>query len=301
MLGLRPFMKTFLMALLAIAAGRGLEAQIMSEAMLAFPAQTDSLEYDNLASLRTLPNYEALRQRFSGKPLEQVKTALGLLDIPESQVREIVIGSSPTAFYGLLSGTFNGTAAAKAAAKKGTMPVMSDGVALYCTADAACVTFLEDSLAAFGTSGQLKMMLAARQGAVPRLSSKTNLVYLIGRMDQHAPVRGVASGSQLQSALTDALQGQSGLNVDWSQIASSINAFEYSVTLDSKAHVSSTLECKSQTTAAVLRQMLGAVGSLQSVASKAGKDEASMPFQNLQVSSSGAILNVKMDTPMPAA
>jgi hypothetical protein len=148
---LRPIMKTFLLAMLALAAVRALNAQIMSEAMLAFPAQTDSLEYDNLASLRTLPNYEALRQRFSGKPLEQVKTALGLLDIQESQVHEIVIGSSPSAFYGLLSGTFSGTAAAKAAAKKGVMPVLTDGASFYCSADAACITFLEDSLAAFGT------------------------------------------------------------------------------------------------------------------------------------------------------
>src|ERR1700761_8634011 len=86
----------------------GLRAQIIPESLQDFPAQTESLEYDNLAALRALPNYEALKQRFSGKPLQRLKTALTQLNVPESQVSEIVMANSPNNFYGLISGTFDG-------------------------------------------------------------------------------------------------------------------------------------------------------------------------------------------------
>jgi hypothetical protein len=43
----------------------------------------------------------------------------------------------------------------------------------------------------------------------------------------------------------------------------------------------------------MLRQMLGALSALQSVSSSAS-------FQNLQVSSSGMFIDLKMDTPLPS-
>jgi len=120
----------------------------------------------------------------------------------------------------------------------------------------------------------------------------------MNKTDSRAPVRGVSSGSQLEASIKDALQDQSGMNIDWSQLSSNINAFGYSVSLDSIAHVTATLECKSQTTAVLLRQMLSALGGLQSMAAHAGKDAASMPFQNMQVSSSGNMIDLKMDAPV---
>jgi hypothetical protein len=64
---------TVIAILLAVCAGHGLHAEILSEAMLVFPAQTQSLEYDHLAILRNLPNYSALQQQFSGTVLQQAK------------------------------------------------------------------------------------------------------------------------------------------------------------------------------------------------------------------------------------
>jgi hypothetical protein len=286
---------------LLLCAGSGLRAQIVSDAMLTFPAQTEMVEYDNLAALRALPNYDTLRQRFSGKPLEQVKAALSKLGIPENQVTEIVVGSSPGAFYGLAGGTFNGSVVAKSAVKKGILPVKVDENQLFCPTGTVCLVFLEESVVAFGTSGQLKKMLESRQGVTARLGSRGSLVYLMNKTDSRAPVRGVSSGSQLEASIKDALQDQSGMNIDWSQLSSNINAFGYSVSLDSIAHVTATLECKSQTTAVLLRQMLSALGGLQSMAAHAGKDAASMPFQNMQVSSSGNIIDLKMDAPVGGA
>lgn len=65
-----------------MSAGQILYVDIISRALFSFPAQTGYVEYENLASLRILGNYD-LPQRFSGKPLQDVKIALSQLGIQE--------------------------------------------------------------------------------------------------------------------------------------------------------------------------------------------------------------------------
>jgi len=276
-----------------------LGAEIVSQAMLAFPAKTESIEYDNLYELRRLPNYNALRQRFAGKQLDDAKAALAKLGINESQVHEIVMGTSPAGFYGLVAGTFSGSQVVKSAEKNGIWPHVADDEKIFCPKGTSCVVFLEDSLAAFGPLEQLKIILETRLGVTPRLGSNAEVASLMSGTQSRFPVRGVVYGSQLNSVIADALQDGSGLHIDWSQFTSNISAFSYSVSMDSKAHVVARLLCKSPATAGVLRQMLGAVGGVQSVASKVGKDAASMPFQILEVSTAGDLVDLKMDTPLP--
>jgi hypothetical protein len=270
-----------------------LRAQIIPEALRDFPAQTESLEYDNLATLRTLPNYNALKQRFSGKPLQRLKTALTQIDVPESAVAEIIMATNPTGFYGLISGTFNDASITKNAVRKGCSFIdVEDNKILVPTSEMA-VLFLGNSLAAFGTPAQIKVMLETRKGAAPSLNSKTNLVNLLNQTDRKAPVRGISSGGQIAASLSEAMQGESSLNIDWSRLASNISAFSYSVKLDTKAHVAAKLQCQSAATAAILHQTLSALGALQSMAPAAA-------FENLEVSSSGVFIDLKMDTPLPA-
>jgi hypothetical protein len=268
-----------------------LQAQILPEALRDFPAQTESLEYDNLAALRALPDYNALKQRFSGQQLQRLQTALTKIDVPESAVTEIVMATSPTGFYGLISGTFHGPTVTKNALQKGCPFIDAGDAKILVPSSEMSILFLSDSLAAFGISAQIKSMLEARQGAAPRLESKAGLVDLLNRTDSHAPVRGIASGSQIAASLSAAMQGESS-TIDWTRLASNITAFGYSVKLDSKAHVQARLQCQSPATAAVLRQMLGALSALQSVAGAAS-------FENLEVSSSGVFIDLKMDTPLP--
>jgi hypothetical protein len=270
-----------------------LHAQIISEALSAFPTQTESVEYDNLALLRALPNYDALRQQFSGKPLEHAKAALAKLGIPESEVSELVIGASPGTLYGLLGGTFNGSLAAKVAGKKGILPLRLEDSQMFCPGVGTCLVFFEDDLAAFGTPGELKTMLQARQGFIASLSLNGVLVRLLNNTDSLAPVRGVASGSQLDAALTSELRDKLGTQMAWTQFSSGISVFAYSVTLDARAHVAALLECKSPLSAALLKQMLSMLANLQAIA------PASLPFQNLQVSTSDNLIDLKMDTTMP--
>jgi hypothetical protein len=285
--------------LLTLCATQGLCAEIIAEALLVFPAQTELLEYDNLAFLRNLPNYTNLRLRFSGTVLQQAKLALTELDIPEDQVDEIVLGTTPAATYGLVSGSFNGSLAAKIALKKGIFPLAVNHDELFCPGAGICLLFLENSLAAFGTSGQLRTMLEARQGVLTRLTSNRSLVALINKTDPRAPVRGVALGSQLNAVIASAFQDATGKEIDWLRYSNAISTFGYSVNLDSKAHVSATLECKTSMAAAMLRQMLSAWDGLQWLAVQAGKDPFSMPFQNMQVSSSDRIIELKMDASIP--
>jgi hypothetical protein len=271
-----------------------LRAQIIPEALRDFPAQTESLEYDNLATLRALPNYNALKQRFSGKPLQRLKTALTQINVPESEVAEIIMATNSTGFYGLISGTFNGATVTKNAVRKGCSFIDVDDNTILVPTSEMAVLFLGDSLAAFGTPAQIKVMLETRKGAAPNLNSNTSLVSLLDQTDRKAPVRGISSGSQIAASLSDAMQGASSLNIDWSRLASNISAFGYSVKLDTKAHVVAKLQCQSAATAAVLHQTLSALGALQSMA-------ASAPFENLEVSSSGVFIDLKMDTPLPAS
>jgi hypothetical protein len=295
---MRNCQRNLVIIFFALSAARDLSAEIISEALLSFPSQTEYVEYDNLAALRTLPDYNTLRQRFSGKPLEDAKIALGQLGIHEDQVHEIVSGSSSTAFYGLVAGTFSGELVAKSARGKSAAAKVLENQA-FCPGKGTCVVFLEDSLAAFGTLAELKDLLEARQGFLGRLNSNRKVVGLLNSTERRAPVRGVVFGGQLNTAISDMLQDLSGWNRDWSRLSANISAIGYSVKLDSKAHVSATLECTSGTAAALLVQMLSALSSLQSVTGSTGSSTAGMPFQNLQVSSSGNIVDFKTDTAIP--
>jgi hypothetical protein len=276
-----------------------LRAEIVSEAMLTFPARTEAIEYDNLYELRRLPHYAALRQRFSGKQLEDARAALARLDVTETQVSEIVMGTSPNAFYGLVAGTFSSEQVMKTARRKGIWPRLVNNEKVFCPKGTSCVVFLEDSLAAFGSLEAIKLILETRIGGFPRLRSNEPVLSLMNGTQARFPVRGVVYGSQLSSVIGDALHDQSGLHIDWTQFTSHISALGYSVNMDTRAHVVAQLRCQSAATAGVLRQMLGALGGVQSVASKVSKDPASLAFQNLDVSASGDRVDLKMDTPLP--
>jgi hypothetical protein len=267
-----------LSGLITFTATHALHAQIISEALLSFPTETESVEYDNLASLRMLPNYDALQRQFSGKPLEHAKAALAKLGIPAEQVTEMVVGSSPGTLYGLLGGTFRGSVAAHLAAKRSILALKLEDAYMYCPGVGTCLVFLQDWLVAFGTPGELKAMLQARQGVRASLSSNRAFVALMNGTEGAAPVRGVAPGNELNTLI-------GGIAMDWPQFSAGVSLIGYSVNFDSKAHVTARLECKSVMAATLLKQMLAMLGSL--------------PFQNMQVSLSDATIDLRMDTALP--
>ncbi len=293
--------KIVLTVFLATGTSDRLDAEIVSEALLLFPAQTESLEYADLASLRSVPSYATLRERFSGTVVQQARLALSKLDIQEEQINEMVIGSMPGTFFGLMAGTFNGSVAARIAVRKGISTSMVSHDAIICPGAGICLLFLDDSLVAFGTSSRLKTLLEARQGIITRLNSNRSLVALMNKTEAGAPVRGIAYGSQIGAILANAFQDVSVKDIDWTQYSSTVRAFGYSVNLDNKAHITASIECLTSTAAAALGQMLVVFARTQSLAAQSSNDIAVTPFQNVKISWSDRTIDLKMDTPLPSS
>ncbi len=291
----------FSWALLALTFAANLPAEIISSSLFSFPAKTEYVEYDSLASLRKLPGYKTLRQHFAGKPLEEAKAALGELGIPEEQVSELVVASAGNEYYGMLEGTFNGPSATIIGQRRG-FAVKSLDNQLICPGGEMCLVFLEEGLAAFGTQRQLKNILEARQGIVPRLSSNPEVVALFNIHTEHrAPVRGVVWGAHLKSVISDMLTDWSGWKTDWSRLSTNVTAVSYSVSFDDQAHIAASLQCSSNTAASVLVQLLTALGSFQSANRPAGNSQASPSFPHVRADSAGSMVNLQADTPTPAA
>ena len=238
-----------------------LRADIVPDALFTFPTQTEYVEYDNLASLRTLPSYNSLRQDFSGKQLEEAKSVLEQLGIRESQVQEVITGSSSTGLYGLMAGQFDSESITKSARSKRYAAKLLDRET-FCAGRETCIMFLENSLAAFGSIVHLKAMLQARQGVLTRLSANSDAVRLLNSTDRSSPLRGILFGEQLKAAIPALVHDWSSWKIDVSRLPS-IRTVAYSVTFDAKAHVSATLECASGIAATSLSQMLGVLGTLQ--------------------------------------
>src|ERR1700685_4433873 len=140
------------------------------------------------------------------------------------------MASNGSSFYGLISGSFNGAAALKAAPKNAKTPLGQE--AALCTATQVCITFIEDSVAAFGTLDQLTAIQQVRSGPALALSSNRTLANLLTQADFSAPVIGIAPGLELNTWMNDsaakALLNQSSV----AAAVGMVTSFEYSVALD---------------------------------------------------------------------
>ena len=285
--------------LLSALAADTLNAQILGEAGLVMPAQTQALEYDHLAALRNLPNYAALKQQFAGAALDNAQRAAADLGIQEGEVDEIVLGSTPEDLYILFAGKFSGSVTANNALRRNISRVEVDGTTMLCPRAGNCVLFLEDSVAAFGTGKQVITMLEAREGIRPRLQSNRDFVDFVLATDRGAPVRGAAFGTQLKNVIGSAFSGTAANSMSWASYSTFIDRFSYSVRFDTKAQVTARVQCKAEIQAALLRQMLGALAGVESLAVKTGHDQVNRPFQNLRLALSGRTVELQMDAPIP--
>jgi hypothetical protein len=291
---IRVFRFTNVAFLMSLAAVKVLGADLISEAILSFPAQTDYVEYDNLNSLRTLPQYGTLRERFSGKILEEAKTTLAQLGIEETQVQEVVTGANSNRFFGLATGTFSGRAAARTStAKRLASPLLRTEA--FCSRRGTCVVFLEDSLVAFGSLTSLKEVLEAEEGISARFSSNADGASLLTNTERRSPVRGVLLGNQTKNAIADFFPGWNSWKKYLPQFSNDVQSVGYSVDLDSKAHVKATLRCSSVSSAAMLARLLGAFSSLNAVAQPLMNSSGTAPFQLQQVSSVSATIYLQVD------
>jgi hypothetical protein len=286
-----------LIAFFPLLAG-SLHAQLLPEAVLAFPTQTTVLEYDSLSALRALPNYQELRKQYSGGGLQLVQKDLLLLGIPEDQITEVVMAAGPNGFFGLLAGSFRTTAASEAV-KQGMTSGILENQPVFCAKDSICFLFpaREGGRVFFGTSAQLRAISDVMQGRAPSLRSNVIFTDLISRMEPHAPVFGVAPGSKIGLWAGDSILKALSARLDLTKIFSSIESFGYSVSLDSNAHVGLSLFCSSEESATVIRTTLTAASGLERAAAVAA-GPGSLPFNNMVVTSSGRLVAVKLDAPI---
>ncbi|HSU32923.1 MAG TPA: hypothetical protein VLJ11_16980 [Bryobacteraceae bacterium] len=275
--------------------GSFVRAELLPNALETFPANTVSLERDNLAMLRQLPNYGELRKQYSSDSLQRVKGTLLALGISEDQLSEVVTASGPGGFFGLVSGKFQSAAVArKAAGQKFQRTALGTGSA-YCSPDNLCV-FLSgrnDGNASFATLDQLRAMLAVRQGQAPSVKSNSSYMSILAEMDLHAPVVGLAPGSEITQLVKDAVPQELSSRFDLSQWFSRVESLGYSIRIDASAHLNVHLLCKSESDSKLLSNTLNAAGGLQRMAALAVGNAWS--FRNLSATPSGRMVELKFD------
>lgn len=288
--------KTAQIALLGWLAVTVVQAQLLQEAVAAFPAQTTSFEYDALSTLRRLPNYSSLRKQYSGEGLQRVQKDLQLLGISEDQVSEVVTAAGPNGFFGLLAGSFHAPSVAKEAAKHGIAQSTLEDGPVYCLKDGTCVLLIqqEEGHAFFGTIDQVRAISEVRQGRALSLGTNATFTDLQSRIDQRSPVVGFAPGREIGDWIGPSIPQAISSRLDLTRLFSSIQNFGYSVKLDSKAHVGLNLICSSEQAGTVLRDALSAASGLERAAAMAAGSSA-MPFDNMAVQSSGRMVAVSLD------
>ena len=287
-----------LLAFFALLAGK-LHAELLPEAILAFPTETTVLEYDSLSTLRALPNYQELRKQYAAEGLQRAQKDLLLLGISEDQIAEVVMAAGPNGFFGLLAGSFRTTAASEAVNQGLTASVL-EKQPVFCAKDGLCFLFpfREGGRVFFGTIVQLRVICDVIQGRAPSLRSNAIVSDLIGRMEPHSAVFGVAPGSKISLWAGDSIPKAVSSRLDLTKIYSNIESFGYSVTLDGNAqHVGLSLFCSSEESATVIRTTLTAASGLERAAAAAA-GAGSLPFNNMVVSSSGRLVAVKLDAPV---
>ena len=274
--------------------GLSVSAETRCAALDGKPLTLTPVEFDLLLSLARaagrVKTREQLLLEIAPRDFEAFDRSI---DVHISSLRR-KLGDAAKAPGRLLGGAFSGSAAIKFADRKSILPLKLEDTQMFCPGAGTCIVFLEDWLAAFGSPGELKAMLEARQGVTASLGSNPRFVKMMDNSDALAPVRGVAAGNQFDSLISGGLRDKTGMDLNWAQFSSSISLVGYSLTFERKAHVKATLECKSAFSAAILKQILAALA-------QAGPHIADMPFQNMEVVSSDATIDLKMDTILPAS
>ena len=86
---------------------------LVKESLASFSPQTVRVEYSRLTKLRSLPNYQNLRQRFVGPRLRAMEESFAKLGVQEGDIDEIVLGWRPGSSMMELEGMVVGRFTAK--------------------------------------------------------------------------------------------------------------------------------------------------------------------------------------------
>jgi hypothetical protein len=279
-----------LAAVLVLAPQRAGAQGLVAEALKSFPASTLRIEYSNIANLRSLPNYDALHQRYLGPRLRDLEGSLGKLGIAEGDIDELVMGwknQGQWEFYGLTAGRFDPSAIANRAAEQGMAARPVGGKQVYCFAsdkNQTCAVALDSTLGVFGTFDSVKEVLATRAGQGASLETQTSLAQLIRDTEgQQAPIWGVATGAAVPDWFKSWMPNQSNLKLDWSQAFKSVETLTYRVEPADKVSLDVRMNCTDSAAASSLGQIMQGVKMFQQISWQQQNPRQPNPFQDLQV------------------
>lgn len=303
------FRKTVVCTALLVVLGSfpyALRAQtILTDALSWFPPQTIALEYSQVSTLRSLPDYQTLRSRFLGKNLRALDSSLAALGLREADIDQMVLGwqgggsKSAMHYHGIASGTFSAESVRQHAAKSRISSQVVDGVTMYCLPqdpNRTCIAVLDGALGIFGPLPDLKSMLAARAGKANGLSSNTAFSSYVRNAQSDAPIWGVATGPAVSQWFKVWMPDDKNLQMDWAAAFKDVRAISYTVEAADDVHLNVELDCDSVQAASSMRQLLEGVKLVQQLAWKSANPGKANPFENVSVSANNRRVSFKLTT-----
>jgi hypothetical protein len=274
-----------------VLAPAGARAQgLVQEALKSFPATTLRIEYSNISTLRELPNYDQLHQRYLGPRLRDLEASLGKLGIAENDINEMVMGwenQGGWEFFGLTSGNFDPSNISSQATAQGLKARPVNGKQVFCFTSndsETCAAAVDSSLGVFGTFDSVKKVLATRAGGAASLETQSGFSKLVEDQEgQDAPIWGVAVGAAVPDWFKSWMPNQGNLKLDWQQAFNGVQTLTYSVKPEDQVDLEVRLNCTDSKAASSLGQILQGVKMFQQISWQQQNPNRPNPFQNLQV------------------
>jgi hypothetical protein len=281
----------------------GAHAQdITGDALAWLPPETIALEYSNPATLRGLPNYQSLRDRYLGADLQGLERSLAKLGIHESDIEELVLGWQAGAgkgfrYEGLATGALDPDTMAQNAASSGIKATRIEGRTAYCfpsQENSICVAMVGGSIGIFGPQAALVGMLKAHDGQAPAASSNRELTQLVDDAKSDAPIWGVALHEAVSKWFEAWAPAQKDMKMNWGSSFREVRSLSYQVEAGSSVDLSVKLDCTNAQAASSLRQLMEGLKLIQQMAWRSTNPAQPNPFQNLEIDAANNEVSFKL-------
>jgi hypothetical protein len=281
----------------------GFSQDLAKEALATFPPGTLRVEFSRPSRLRTLPNYEGLRQRYVGPRLRALEEAFAQLGVREGDIDEVMLawrpGASMIELAGFVVGRFTAQSIAERAGAGGIATATVGNQPAFCLSTggaSSCLVVLRDSLGLFGPEAALSEMLAVREGSAPGLATDERFARLVGEAPAQAPIWGVAVGDAVADFFRAWLPAQGEIQLDWGKAFQSVEALVYSVNTAADVRLDVKLDCTNDQSAESTRQVFEGLRIVQQMAWQSMNPGKANPFQGLEITRDRSRLSLKMAT-----
>lgn len=276
--------------------------EIVKDALSSFPPLTIRLEASSPEKLRQLPDYSSLRSRYLGPRLQELESSLSSLGVQEEDIDQVVLGMRPGGsqmdIYGAARGRFDEKNIASRAADQKIKPTEVAGHQAYClgkSVGSMCIAVLGSDRGLFGSLPMLTTMLQAQDGGVA-LSSNQQFASLIDKASTDSTIWGVALGPAVADWFKTWMPAQQNVQLDWGTVFKNVQSLVYSVNAQDKVTLDIKLFCQDSDSASNIRQTLEGLRGVQQLAWQAMNPGRPNPYQDMETSTSGSELDMKLNT-----